>query len=313
MINKNYIDFVLNYKPFEWEINESEFRENYKNKHNSIIDFKRFYKIFLYLEKLKEQGLKNPKILDVGAFPGNMVMLSKFFFEDISEYYSIGLDLNEKFIKKMQELNVKCINTEIDPQFPEAKQISNWNIKNFNVCFLLDTIEHLVDPIFCLDEINKSLKSEGYLLITTDNITNFLYIADMIRKGKSPNVHPILSSMVYRGNHRPHHREFSKEELEFILQRCGFSIIEHEYFDRQQGYYFIDRKKNCILRHKIKKTPKNLLHNLIKNVGFLVPHLRNHHIILAKKVKNNEEVIKNRQITSSTEEWNKIRRNILKI
>ena len=313
MINKEYLEFVLNYRPFEWEINDSEFRENYKGKHNSIIDFKRFYKVFLYLEKLKEQGLKNPKVIDVGSFPGNMVMLSRKIFKDISEYYSVGLDLNEKFIKKMSEFNVKCINTEIDPQFPDAKQITDWGINNFDVCFLLDTIEHLVDPIFCLDEINKSIKSNGYLLITTDNITNFLYIADMIRKGKSPNTHPILSSMVYRGNHRPHHREFSKEELEFILKRCGFSIIRHEYFDRQQGYYFIDRERNCIQKHKIKKTPKNLLHSLIKNTGFLVPHLKNHHIILAKKVTNNDEVIKNRQVTSSIEEWAKIRQKTLKI
>ena len=115
-------------------------------------------------------------------------------------------------------------------------------IKNFDLCFLLDTIEHLVDPIFCLDQINKSLTTDGYLLITTDNITNFLYIADMLRKGESPNVHPVLSSMIYRGNHRPHHREFSKKELEFILGHCGFKIVKHEYFDRKQGVYFINKK-----------------------------------------------------------------------
>ena len=86
--------------------------------------------------------------------------------------------------------------------FQRQKKIVEWEVKNFDLCFLLDTIEHLVDPIFCLDQINKSLKMNGKLLITTDNITNFLYIADMLRKGKSPNVHPVLSSMIYRGNHR---------------------------------------------------------------------------------------------------------------
>ena len=234
---EDFKEFIINYKTFEWEINDSDFREYYKGKHNFIIDFIRFYKVSLYLEKLKEKDLQNPRLLDVGSFPGNMVMLSKKIFKNIPEYYSIGLDLNTAFIEKMSELKVKCINTEIDPQFPDAKEIVDWNIKNFDLCFLLDTIEHLVDPIFCLDQINNSLKSEGYLLITTDNITNFLYIVDMLRKGKSPNVHPILSSMVYRGNHRPHHREFSKKELEFILERCGFKIIEHEYFDRKKGMY----------------------------------------------------------------------------
>ena len=169
----------------------------------------------------------------------------------------------------------------------------------------------MVNPIYCLDQINKSLKIDGHLLITTDNITNFLYIADMLRKGKSPNVHPVLSSMVYRGNHRPHHKEFSKEELEFILKRCGFRVIKHEYFDRKQGDYFIDREKNSIKKHKIKKKIENILYELIKNTGFLISHLRNHHIILAKKIKNIDEVIKNRKITHSKKEFLEIRKNTI--
>ena len=31
---EKYKEFVLNYKPFEWEINHSDFREYYKGKHN---------------------------------------------------------------------------------------------------------------------------------------------------------------------------------------------------------------------------------------------------------------------------------------
>ena len=306
----DYKEFVINYKPFEWEINHSDFRQEIKGKHSFIIGFIRFYKVFLYLEKIKK-NLQNPKIIDVGSFPGNMVMLCKKIFKNIPEYYSIGLDLDEKFIEKMKEHKVKCINTEIDPQFPNAKKAVDWNIENSDICLLLDTIEHLVDPIFCLDKINKSLKHQGYLLITTDNITNFLYIADMLRKGKSPNVHPILSSMVYRGNHRPHHKEFSKEELKFILERCGFEVLKHEYFDRKQAYYFIDRESNSIKKHKIKKNFKNIIFELIKNTGFLISHLKNHHIVLAKKIKDIDEVVKNRKITNSIEEWNQIRKNTI--
>ena len=102
-----------------------------------------------------------------------MYFLSKRIFNNISEYYSIGLDLNEEFKTKMKEYNVNCINTEIDPQFKDIKESVDWKLKNFDVCYLLDTIEHLVDPIYCLDKINNSLKTNGHLLITTDNITNF--------------------------------------------------------------------------------------------------------------------------------------------
>ena len=308
---KDYKEFVLKYEPFEWEIDKSDLRTAFKDKHSFISSFIRFYKVFIYLNDLKKKNLNNPKILDVGAFPGNMVKLSNKIFDNISEYCAIGLDLEKNFIEKMKEFNVNCVDTELDPKFPEAKKIVEWEVKNFDLCFLLDTIEHLVDPIFCLDQINKSLKMNGKLLITTDNITNFLYIADMLRKGKSPNVHPVLSSMIYRGNHRPHHKEFSREELEFILDRCGFEIIKHEYFDRKQGDFFIDKKSNTIKKHKIKKKLKNIIFELIKNTGFLIPHLRNHHILIVKKVKNTDEVIKDRSVTTSKEEWLKIRKNTI--
>jgi SAM-dependent methyltransferase len=307
----NYKEFVLNYKPFEWEINQTDNREFFKGKHSFISNFIRFYKVFIYLNKLKKENSQSPKILDVGAYPGNMIKLSNRIFENISEYSAVGLDLDKNFTEKMKDYNVKCIDTEIDPRFPNSKKIIDWKVQNYDICFLLDTIEHLVDPIFCLDEINRSLKINANLIITTDNITNFLYIADMLRKGRSPNVHPILSSMVYTGNHRPHHKEFSKEELEFILKRCGFEIIKHEFFDRKQGDYFIDKNSNSIKKHKIKKSLKNIIFEIIKNAGFMIPHLRNHHIILAKKTKNIDDVIKNRTTTNSKDEWYKIRKDNL--
>ena len=50
------------------------------------------------------------------------------------------------------------IDTEIDPEFIEPKEVIDWKLNNYDICYLLDTIEHLVDPIFCLDKINNSLK-----------------------------------------------------------------------------------------------------------------------------------------------------------
>ena len=49
----------------------------------------------------------------------------------------------------------------------------------------------------------------------------------MIIRGESPNVNFILSSKFYIGNNRPHHREYSKSELKFLLEYSGFEILEH--------------------------------------------------------------------------------------
>ena len=60
-------------------------------------------------------------------------------------------------------------------------------------------------------------------------------------------------------------------------------VIKHEFFDRKQGDFFIDKKKQVIKKHRTKMKLKNIVHTIIKNSGYLISHLRNHHILIAKK------------------------------
>ncbi len=306
-IKKEYIKFVLNYKPFTWEVRKKDKRENIKNKHSFEIGFIRFFKVFELLKKLNTRFSK-PKIIDVGAFPGNMIKLSKEVFNDYNDYTAVGLDLDKEFVDKVKKYDVKCIDTEIDPNFPDAKNTKAWNLNNFDICYLLDTIEHLVDPIFCLEKINKSLKPGGYLIITTDNITNFFYIFRMITKGDSPNVHPILSSMFFKGNHRPHNKEYSKGELKFLLNHTGFEIERHEYFDRMQGEFSI--LNNKLKKNNLNLSIKGIIKFLLKKIFYFFPHFNNHQIILAKKIENIDEMTRPGP-TSSEEKWMELRQKTI--
>lgn len=302
-LKKIYKNFVINYEPFKWEVKEEDRRDQFNNKHSFEIGFVRFFKVFEFLNKIKK-NLINPKIIDVGAYPGNMIKLSREIFNPYKEYISVGLDLDEKFIKEVKKYNVNCIDTEIDPNFARSKDVKEWSLKECDICYLLDTIEHLVDPIFCLENINKSLKKGGFLIITTDNITNFFYILRMIVKGKSPNVHPVLSSMFFHGNHRPHNKEFSKEELDFLLKYTGFKIENHEYFDRKQGEFYVKDKK--IEKIKSNLSFKKIFSKFLKEFTYFIPHFRNHQIILAKKVENIEDMERIKP-TTSEKEWMNLR------
>ena len=51
------------------------------------------------------------------------------------------------------------------------------------------------------------------------------------------------------------------------------------------GDFFIDKKKQVIKKHRTKMKLKNIVHTIIKNSGYLISHLRNHHILIAKKLK----------------------------
>ena len=89
-LKKEYEKFVLNYIPFEWEINKDENRDLFKNKHTFEIGYKRFFKVFEALNRLKS-NFKKPKIIDVGAYPGNMIQLTQEVFNSYENYTSCNL------------------------------------------------------------------------------------------------------------------------------------------------------------------------------------------------------------------------------
>ena len=169
---------------------------------------------------------------------------------------------------------------------------------------MLDVIEHLTNPIPCLDAINRALRIGGTLIVTTDNLTSFANTYQMLRRGQSPNVHPLRSSLFYRGDWRPHFREFTREELAFYLDYAGFSVVRHEYFERRQGDYFLGtdgtvgtRERHTGLRGAVQRACLRV-----------APHLRDHQIVVASKVKEFDAVSERRPTaTASKAEWLKMR------
>ncbi len=305
---ESFKKFVIEYEPFEWEKQDKSLYDNKTFVHSLETGFKRFFKVYLYLKKTELLVKTKKRIVDVGAYPGNMLRLCQHIFGKDISYFAVGLGFSKSYKKTMTKLNANTIETELDPTFPYAKRVNKWKTKDNNICLLLDVIEHLVNPVHCLDEINKSLKKGGYLILTTDNITNFRYVINMFISGKSPNIHPLRSSLIYTGDWRPHFREYSKDELFFLLEYCGYKIVKHEYFDREMGTYFINKKKNKINKVYNFKKLRNFLSFLTIKITNLIPHLRSHHIILAQKKIDNSKLEKNRIKTDDKLVWFKIRK-----
>jgi hypothetical protein len=245
-------------------------------------------------------------ILDIGPYPGAFAKMIRDFFGPNVRYLSVGLGLSEQYKKAIEELNGKCIESELDPDFIGSKSTTEWPFNDVDGCIFLDAIEHLSNPIYCLDQINKSLNMGGFLIVTTDNITALGYVANMLISGDSPNVPPIRSSLFYKGDWRPHFKEFSKKELHFFLNYCGFEITSHEYFERMQGDFYMS-DKNFIYRQNRYKGLKGFI---VKAVVDLIPHLRDHQILVAKKSIHYSDIIKSRpSSTDDMQEWLSMREN----
>ena len=307
MKNTKYDDLVLNYVPFPWEIEAYDNRVLTEGMHSFIRNYVRYSYVFNYLNDLIDVD-SDCTVIDVGSFPGSMIRLLEYLFKDTKgdfSYIGIGLGFTEDYKEKMTELNAQLIETELDPDFINPAEKKEWSVHDYDLVLFLDAIEHLTNPINCLDDINKSLKLNGNLIITTDNICTLGNTFRMLTKGSSPNLHPLLTSNFYRGDWRPHFKEFSKNELEFYLDYCGYEVISHEYFERRQGDYYLNSKKKIVRRGKY--SIKRILRALIV---YLVPHLRSHQILHARKIKNYDELVSCRPVsTTDKKEWMQLRKS----
>jgi len=146
-----------------------------------------------------EKYIKPGRILDVGCATG-------FFLEVAKEkgWQPFGVEINEYSANLAKEK----FGTNIFKGLLE--QIDNKD-NFFDVITMYDFIEHQKNPKESLRIVNRMLKQDGFLFLTTPNTAS-------------------LSSIIFRGNW-PNFREehlyyFSPATIERILQDNGFGVIQ---------------------------------------------------------------------------------------
>lgn len=110
------------------------------------------------LRKYFPEGIKNNKVLEIGiGGEGGIVNPIKEF----NEVY--GVDVSDSAIElcKKLEIDVRKVNLNIDTiPFPD---------NYFDVVFAFEVFEHFANPQHAIEEIVRTLKGDGVLLISTPN------------------------------------------------------------------------------------------------------------------------------------------------
>jgi len=102
------------------------------------------------------------KILDVGCADGSFsLMLKKEFRFDC-----YGFDIAEESIELAKEKGIKAI-------IHNAEEIFPYEDSSYDLAFACEMIEHLLDTDFFLSEINRILKKDGIIILTTANLCSF--------------------------------------------------------------------------------------------------------------------------------------------
>lgn len=171
--------------------------EKERRKFNPIVDEEpSFAQILNY--KFIQPYIKDKKVLDVGCWSGQ---IEKLAVKDAKEI--VGIDPGEDAIKFARR------------QIPKARfivgTIDNIPFKNnsFDVVLLLEVLEHIPKDteLAGLKEINRVLKENAFLLLTTPNNNFFSILSD--------------PAFFLIG-----HRHYSEDKLREFLEESGFEIID---------------------------------------------------------------------------------------
>jgi len=255
------------------------------------------YKYALILNKLSDYIDINDKCIDFGSYPGQLqeIILDTFKVKfDLS-----GLHFSNSFKEHFADYKI------LDFDFEEPASDNNFEKtkESYNLSTSLNTIEHMEYPNMLLDNINYFTQMDGHLILTTDNISTLKNILRMIFGGKSPNESLVKSKLFYNGEWRAHIRIFSKDELYFLLNYSGFKAVEHCYFNHRAREYMLNSES--LVRKK-----RSFKGRVLEAIESFFPFYRDHHLIVAKKVVNFDDLDNIRMLpTSSTDEWISYRYN----
>lgn len=207
---------------------------------------------------------KGGRILDLGANPFHLTFCLKELGYDIT-----GVDINPTPFKEfIQRYDLKVVEANIETEkLPFKDQFFDFIIFN-------EVFEHLrINPIFTLSEINRVLKKDGVLFLTTPNLYALHKIL-MFNMGlgfnDAFNEFNKLNIYGYMG----HIREYSTKEVSNFLENTGFKIEKVIY-----------RNDYSFFRYKGFKTIYAKLSGLIIDLLMKVnPYWSRHQAFIARKI-----------------------------
>jgi SAM-dependent methyltransferase len=170
------------------------------------------------------------QVLELGANPYLLSILHDMFFDHDVSYANffderifsteIGESCqkmwNDEFEKKY-EFRFKTFNVEL-VTWPYADE-------SFDMVLCCEVLEHLIlDPFRIFQEARRVLRPGGTLLLTTPNAVRLTNFAHMLDGNNFFGIYHPQSGRVYGR----HNREFTVEEIAFLLARYGYEVLKLE-------------------------------------------------------------------------------------
>lgn len=154
------------------------------------------------------KNLFSNKLLDIGCADGQ---LSKELIEIGYEVH--GIDISNKLLVQAKKRKVKIKKADATQKLP-------YQDNYFNYVFAGEIIEHFVDTELIMQEINRVLKTNGLVVITTPNLVHFPERWTFLKGNAPDQVQPLHSYLKF------HIRQFTHNSWRDILDKFSFEVVD---------------------------------------------------------------------------------------
>jgi SAM-dependent methyltransferase len=245
MDNRKFDEWLAAYKPLKGEILGDAYPEAVRGMSFTELEA---YRYRLSLERLTRSLSLRPqdRILDIGPYPGGWASLLDMYFDQRLLIDLIGLGMSGEFKERLASPRFRFIDFDVDSENPLCRNPGReipLEASCYRVVSLLETIEHLFNPLPLLRRIGQALAPDGRLLLTTDNPAWFGFAYQSLRGKRSP-WGPVQESHLF--NHsdwRAHVRLYDLNDLAFMLERTGMRVVDSCYFNDHFGLYALKEGK----------------------------------------------------------------------
>ena len=180
-----------------------------KKKKNFIMDDR--VKITLdYIDKIKSKE-KEVKILEVGCGSGVFLAKLKQALADKSIESSVslaGIDIDEILVSKSVDNDLNLYHSSIE-DFAKKQN------EEYDIVLHFELIEHLLEPSTFMKDLHKLLRTDGYVISTTQNVDGLAYAASHYNSIK------LLAHSIYPPLHL---NAFNIAQMTYLAIRSGFKI-----------------------------------------------------------------------------------------
>ena len=170
-----------------------------------------------YKHLIESYNLEHKKIIEIGAGKGGFLQTFKEMSEyDIREY---GIENNDDFVKIAKKKGINVFKGYIDSENVKI------NDAPFDAFVSFAYLARLIDPNTVLQGIRNNLVDEGIGLVMVPSLEHLLKIGG------------------FYDITRDHIAYYSKETLQFLMQRNGFDILEQGEISKIYIYAIVRKRK----------------------------------------------------------------------